>query len=88
MFVIIVYDVAVEKNREVLTFLRTRMDWVQNSVFEGELTEAQLREIKDKLESIAEDGSGDSIIIYELGSSKYIDRTVIGDEKGSTGRII
>lgn len=82
MFVIVVYDVAVEKNREVLTFLRTRMNWIQNSVFEGDLTEAQLREVKTRLESVANSSSGDSIVVYELGSEKYVEKTVIGEEKG------
>jgi len=88
MFVIVVYDVAVEKNREVLTFLRTRMNWIQNSVFEGDLTEAQLREVKTRLESVANSSSGDSIVVYELGSEKYVEKTVIGEEKGSSDRII
>lgn len=88
MFVIVVYDVAVEKNREVLTFLRTRMNWIQNSVFEGNLTEAQLREVKTRLESVANSTSGDSIVVYELGSEKYVEKTVIGEEKGSSDRII
>jgi len=88
MFVIVVYDVEVEKNREVLTFLRTRMNWVQNSVFEGELTEAQLREVKERLKSVASGESGDSIVVYELGSEKYVEKTVIGKKKGSSDRII
>jgi len=88
VFVIVVYDVEVAKNREVLTFLRTRMNWIQNSVFEGDLTEAQLREVKTRLESVASGESGDSIVVYELGSEKYVEKTVIGEEKGSTDRII
>lgn len=88
MFVIVVYDVEVEKNRKVLKFLRTRMNWIQNSVFEGDLTEAQLREIKSRLDSVASGESGDSIVVYELGSEKYVEKTVIGKEKGSSDRII
>jgi CRISPR-associated protein Cas2 len=88
MYVIIVYDVDVSKNRTVLKFLRARLNWIQNSVFEGEVTEAELHEIREKLESIASADTGDSIVIYGLGSEDYINRTVIGQEKGSTDRII
>jgi CRISPR-associated protein Cas2 len=88
MYVIIVYDVDVDKNRTVLTFLRTRLDWIQNSVFEGQLTKAEVREVKSRLESVASAESGDSIVIYELGSSDYMEKTVIGEEKGSSDRII
>jgi len=86
LFVVAVYDVAQEKNRKVLKFLRARMHWVQNSVFEGELTEGELREIKDYLEEITD--IGDSVIIYQMGNQKYIEREVIGEEKGSSSQVL
>ena len=86
MFVVAVYDVAQEKNRKVLKFLRARMHWVQNSVFEGELTEGELREIKDYLEEVTD--IGDSVIIYQMGNKKYIAREVIGEEKGSSSQVL
>jgi CRISPR-associated protein Cas2 len=46
MYVIIVYDVQVERIDDLRKYLRRYLDWVQNSVFEGELTLAQLEEIK------------------------------------------
>ena len=85
-FTIVVYDVASSKNQEVLTFLRTHMNWIQNSVFEADLTEAELRRVKEKLESIV--GSGDSAVIYQAGSKKYVEKKVIGTEKGSSDQII
>lgn len=86
MFVIAVYDVDTAKNREVLTFLRTHMNWVQNSVFEGELTKSELRTVKDELDNIAT--AGDSVIIYTLGSRDYVQKDIIGTEKGDTSRIV
>jgi len=86
LFVVAVYDVAQEKNRKVLKFLRARMHWVQNSVFEGELTEGELREIKDYLEEVTD--IGDSVIIYQMGNQKYIEREVIGEEKGSSSQVL
>ena len=86
MFVVAVYDVAQEKNAKVLKFLRARMHWVQNSVFEGELTEGELREIKDHLEDVVD--IGDSVIIYQMGNKKYIDKDIIGEEKGSSSQVL
>lgn len=86
MYAIIVYDVDVSRNRAILTYLRTHLNWIQNSVFEGELTEAEFREVKSKLESLAEDQ--DSIVIYALDSDRYMEKAVIGEERGSTDRIL
>lgn len=86
MYAIIVYDVKVEKNRKVLKFLRTQMNWVQNSVFEGELTKSELREVESKLTKMA--GTGDSIVIYKMSSKNYVDKRTIGQEKGSSDRIV
>lgn len=86
MFVVAVYDVDQKRNRDVLSFLRTHMDWVQNSVFEGEVTMSELRNIKEELSSII--STGDSVIIYVLGSDTYVEKEVIGTEKGDTERIL
>jgi CRISPR-associated protein Cas2 len=86
LFVVAVYDVAQEKNSKVLKFLRARMHWVQNSVFEGELTEGEIREIKEYLEDVTD--VGDSVIIYQMGSEKYVDKEIIGDEKGSSRQVL
>jgi len=86
LFVVAVYDVAQEKNSKVLKFLRARMHWVQNSVFEGELTEGELREIKEHLKEIT--GTGDSVVIYQLGNNKYIDKEIIGEEKGNSSQVL
>lgn len=88
MYVIIVYDVDTDRNRPVLTFLRTHLNWVQNSVFEGEVTEAELRSIKKQLHDLIDPGDDDSIIIYSFGSKSYVDRETIGEQKGTTDRVI
>jgi CRISPR-associated protein Cas2 len=42
MYVVIVYDVEQTRVAKVCQYLRRWLHWVQNSAFEGELTEAQL----------------------------------------------
>lgn len=44
MFVILVYDVDQKRVAKVLKKCREYLFWVQNSVFEGELTEMKLRQ--------------------------------------------
>jgi len=86
MYAVVVYDVDVNKNRKVLKFLRTRLSWIQNSVFEGELTKSEMRKVENRLSKIADED--DSIIIYKMGSKKYMKKSVIGREKGSSDRIV
>jgi CRISPR-associated protein Cas2 len=62
------------------------MNWVQNSVFEGDLTKAELRSIKKELSDII--GVGDSVIIYQMGNKKYIEKEIIGEEKGSSDQVL
>ena len=49
MYVIIVYDVEVERVDKVRKFLRMYLHWRQNSVFEGEISDAQLVKIRTGL---------------------------------------
>ncbi|NJE02799.1 CRISPR-associated endonuclease Cas2 [Thermococcus sp. MV11] len=85
MYVIVVYDVDVKRVARVHRFLRTHLHWRQNSVFEGEVSRAQLYEIKRTLEDIVE--NGDSVLIYELPNGRF-NLHVIGVDKSPAGEII
>lgn len=47
MYIVVVYDVGVERVNKVKKFLRMHLNWVQNSVFEGEVTLAEFERIKE-----------------------------------------
>ena len=81
MYVIIVYDINIERLTKVLKTCRIYLNWVQNSVFEGEITDADLLRLKQKLKEIIDENE-DSIIIYKLSSSKYVKKELIGKERG------
>lgn len=87
MYAIIVYDVSVERVNKVCQFLRQYMNWIQNSVFEGELTESELFRIKIGLEEII-NPEEDSIVIYLFNSDKVFKRTNIGKRKSEISSII
>ena len=52
MYVIVVYDVGEKRVGKMLKLCRQYLCWIQNSVFEGELSEAKLRELKLKIKGI------------------------------------
>jgi CRISPR-associated protein Cas2 len=86
MFVIIVYDIEETRVIKVLKTCRQYLNWVQNSVFEGEIEKPRLERLKKALESII-DKSKDSILIYELRTTQYYSKSVLGIEK-STSEVI
>ena len=82
MFVILVYDIAEKRVVKVLKKTREYLYWVQNSVFEGEISEANYKKLKMELRRII-DEKEDSIIVYQLRTTKYSSREIIGLYKGS-----
>lgn len=86
-YVVIVYDVGVERVNKVRTFLRQYMNWVQNSVFEGELTKAELVKIRSKLKELI-DENYDHIICYSSRDKKYLGIENIGTPKVDISNII
>ena len=87
LYLIIVYDVGVERLNAVRQYLRTQLNWVQNSVFEGPATQSQLEEIKKTLLDII-DKSSDSIIFYILRNKKVMKKKTLGVSKGAITNII
>jgi len=81
MFVILVYDVNQKRVGKVLKLAREYLHWVQNSVLEGELTEANYRILKDKLNKRIK-ATEDSVIFYTFRTLKYSDREIMGIQKG------
>ncbi|OQY08079.1 MAG: CRISPR-associated endonuclease Cas2 [Fusobacteriia bacterium 4572_132] len=79
MFVILYYDINEKRVSKVLKICRKYLTWVQNSVFEGEITKANLKKLKSDLKSKTKEE--DSIIIYEFRSMSYSKREVIGIDK-------
>jgi len=87
VYVIVTYDVAEERVQKVLKFLRKHLRWVQNSVFEGYVSEKRLEAIKDGLKKLI-DERHDSIHFYKLPHRKTISRRVIGIRKGATEGVV
>lgn len=87
MYVIIVYDINVERVNKVKSFLRQYLFWIQNSVFEGEASESEFKIIYDGLMKII-DTEVDSVIIYKLRMADVMNREVLGIEKAPIDEIL
>lgn len=87
MFVIIVYDVSVDRVSKICNFLRRYLNWVQNSVFEGNVTDKQWAEVQHGLKRLIKDAE-DSVRIYSFRTQDVVTVSIIGREKGETCTII
>lgn len=87
MYVIAVYDVASERTAKMLRLCRQHLHWIQNSVFEGELTAVQLRELEYEAEQIM-DLSYDSFILFTNTHVHRVERRIIGREKQGTDQFL
>jgi CRISPR-associated protein Cas2 len=87
MFVIMVYDIIEKRVQKVLKTSRKYLYWVQNSVFEGEITNASFAKLKMELRKII-DEEYDSILFYTFRTTKYSERENIGIIKGGQNLIL
>jgi len=87
LYVIVVYDVSETRVNKVNHFLKKYLNWVQNSVFEGELTKGGLAEVKVGLKKII-DKNEDSVLFFIASDQKWINKEVLGIEKMDTSNII
>ena len=80
MYIIAVYDVGQKRVGKMLKLCRRYLNWIQNSVFEGEISEAKLMELKYNALSIM-DKATDSLIIFKTRQEKWLDKEIVGKEK-------
>ncbi|MGI0016372.1 MAG: CRISPR-associated endonuclease Cas2 [Nitrososphaera sp.] len=83
----VVYDVAVERIDRVRGVLKQYLNWVQNSAFEGELTEGQLQELSTRLRDAIEKEK-DSILMYRFSNPKWVSKNIIGIEKSEISPVV
>lgn len=82
MYVILVYDIGEKRVGKMLKLCRQYLNWIQNSVFEGEITEVKLKELlqtaksKMKIEEY-------SMIIFKSRDAKWLEKEIVGKEKNS-----
>ena len=87
MYLIVVYDIAVERIDKVRKYLKQYLNWVQNSAFEGELKEGEVVKIKLGLSKLIKEEE-DSIILYETPDKQWVTKEIVGREKSEITTVI
>jgi CRISPR-associated protein Cas2 len=87
MYIILVYDIEQKRVGKMLKLCRRYLNWIQNSVFEGELTEVKLKELLHEAGLIM-DREKDSIIYFKTRQEKWLEKQVVGKEKNELDNII
>jgi len=87
MYLVMVYDIKEERVNKVLKIARKYLNWVQNSVLEGEISDAGLEKLKMELKAVINQAE-DSVVFYLMRTTRYTSREVMGIEKGRGDMII
>jgi len=87
MYVILVYDIEEKRVGKMLKLCRRYLNWVQNSVFEGELTDVKLQELLHEARAIMQ-VEKDSIIVFKSRQEKWLEKMVVGKEKNELDNIL
>lgn len=87
MYVILVYDIEEKRVVKMLKLCRQYLNWIQNSVFEGELSQVKLDELLFKAKGIMKE-ERDSIIIFKSRQEKWLEKMVVGQEKNCLDNVL
>jgi CRISPR-associated protein Cas2 len=87
MYVIAVYDIGEKRVGKMLKLCRRYLNWIQNSVFEGEITEVKLEELKLRSLKIMNPET-DSLIIFKTRQEKWLEKEIIGKELSKLDNIL
>lgn len=80
MYVVLVYDCGEKRVAKMLKLCRKYLNWIQNSVFEGEISDVKLKELIMLAEKIIEKNE-DSIIIFKGRNQEWMEKEIVGKER-------
>lgn len=88
MYVLLVYDISLDDNgarvlRNVFKIAKKYLHHVQNSVFEGEITEAQIYALKAEIKKWVR-SDADSVLLFKSREKKWLDKEFWGKEEDKT----
>ena len=92
MYVVLVYDVSQEENgarrwSRIFKICKKYLTHIQNSVFEGELSKAQLAQLQKEVNEYI-DKELDSVIIFKSRQEKWLDKEFWGRKDDLTSFIL
>lgn len=80
MYVVLVYDIGEKRVGKMLKLCRRYLNWIQNSVFEGEITAVKLKELQAEAKKIMKNEE-DSVIVFKSRELRWLEKEVMGKEK-------
>ncbi|MBZ9691144.1 MULTISPECIES: CRISPR-associated endonuclease Cas2 [unclassified Clostridium] len=88
MYVVLVYDISGDENGQrilgrVFKICKKYLTHIQNSVFEGELSNGQIAQLKAELNNFIRKDI-DSVIIFKSRSQKWLDKEFWGKKDDAT----
>ena len=92
MYVVLVYDVSQQENGSkrwlrIFKICKKYLTHIQNSVFEGELSKAQLAKLQQELKLYI-DEELDSVITFKSRQEKWLDKEFWGRKDDATSFIL
>ncbi|MFW5851216.1 MAG: CRISPR-associated endonuclease Cas2 [Bacteroidota bacterium] len=87
MYVILVYDIGEKRVGKMLKLCRQYLNWIQNSVFEGEISNVSFKELEHKAQLIMNEEE-DSIIVFKSRNENWLDKHIIGKEKNELNQFL
>lgn len=66
---------------KLLKICRKYITWVQNSVFEGEISRGNYQQLVSEINGVIKEDEGDSVIVYQFRTLQYSQRLVYGIDK-------
>ncbi len=87
MYVILVYDIGEKRVVKMLKLCREYLHWIQNSVFEGEISEVKLKELLARAKDIMKLET-DSVILFKSREERWLEKQVVGAEKNELDQFL
>lgn len=82
MFVVVVYDVQADRTPKICNYLRRWLDWRQNSVFDGHLTQSEYERVLSWLQDFIR--SGEQVLVYTTTREDSLNIEEVGDARDET----
>lgn len=92
MYVILVYDIRSDYDGQrvlnrTFKICKKYLSHIQNSVFEGELSEAQIIKLKYELNGIIREDK-DSVILFKSRNQRWLSKDMWGKKEDKTSNFI
>ena len=81
MYVIMVYDFSEKRVAKMLKLSRKYLNWIQNSVFEGEITEAKFMKMELEVKRFIRKDE-DSLIVFKSRNERWLQKVFLGKDEG------